>query len=143
MSPLTLRDTASVVLDTDAASFLVKHDRERAPRYLKVIDGRPVVLPSSVVAELLFGAKVRNWGPTRMRVLGCLFAQNHIAYPDFETCELWADLRAAARGAGREIQVQDAWVAATALRLGVPLVTHNARHYVAVPGLRVETSPDP
>ena len=36
-----------------------------------------------------------------------------------------------------------AWVAATAIYLDLPLVTHNARHYAGVPGLEVITEPDP
>jgi tRNA(fMet)-specific endonuclease VapC len=44
---------------------------------------------------------------------------------------------AAARRAGRPIGPADAWIAATALRYGVPLVTHNPSDYTGVPGLSV------
>jgi predicted nucleic acid-binding protein len=40
------------------------------------------------------------------------------------------------------ITSHDAWVAATALYLDLPLVTHNAAHYRDVPGLRLITEPD-
>jgi predicted nucleic acid-binding protein len=49
---------------------------------------------------------------------------------------------AAVRRGGRQITANDAWIAATAIHLGVPLVTHNAGHYRGVPDLQVVTEPD-
>ena len=34
-------------------------------------------------------------------------------------------------------KLKDAWIAATALRHGLPLVTHNRRHFESIPALRV------
>jgi predicted nucleic acid-binding protein len=45
-----------------------------------------------------------------------------------------------ARRQGRPIQTADAWIAATALHLGVPLVTHNPADYAGVSGLTVLTA---
>ena len=63
-------------------------------------------------------------------------------YPDDRMCTLWATLVAALRRTGRQIAPHDAWVAATAIYLNVPLVTHNAGHYQEVPDLQVLTEPD-
>ena len=38
---------------------------------------------------------------------------------------------------GRPIAEADAWVAAVALRHGLPLVTHNRKHFDGIPGLTV------
>jgi tRNA(fMet)-specific endonuclease VapC len=38
---------------------------------------------------------------------------------------------------GRPISAADAWVAATALYLGVPLVTHNQNHFIGIDGLLI------
>jgi tRNA(fMet)-specific endonuclease VapC len=38
---------------------------------------------------------------------------------------------------GKPIEPGDAWVAATALRHGLPLVTHNRRHFQHIPALQV------
>jgi len=43
----------------------------------------------------------------------------------------------AAQSHGRRIECANAWIAATALRHDVPLVTHNAGHYQGVPGLKL------
>jgi predicted nucleic acid-binding protein len=42
-----------------------------------------------------------------------------------------------ARHNGRPISAADAWIAATALHLGAPLVTHNRSHFIGVDGLNV------
>jgi predicted nucleic acid-binding protein len=42
-----------------------------------------------------------------------------------------------ARKRGRPVAPADAWIAATALLLDVPLVTHNSSHYEGIDGLRV------
>jgi predicted nucleic acid-binding protein len=41
----------------------------------------------------------------------------------------------AARARGRRIDCADAWIAATALRAGAPLITHNRGDYLGVPDL--------
>jgi predicted nucleic acid-binding protein len=38
---------------------------------------------------------------------------------------MWAEVTVAARARGYRIECADAWIAATALRHDVPLVTHN------------------
>ncbi len=38
---------------------------------------------------------------------------------------------------GRSISCNDAWIAACAVKHGVPLVTHNAKDFEAIGGLKV------
>jgi predicted nucleic acid-binding protein len=45
-----------------------------------------------------------------------------------------------ARSRGYVVSPQDAWIAATALDLAAPLVTHNARHFEGVFGLKIHTA---
>lgn len=42
---------------------------------------------------------------------------------------------------GHPISIADAWIAATAVRHELPLVTHNPRHFQSVDGLEVITVP--
>ncbi len=48
----------------------------------------------------------------------------------------WARLRVVLRDRGERMDVNDSWIAATAIALGVPVVTRD-EGYVAVPGLEV------
>lgn len=50
--------------------------------------------------------------------------------------ESWALLRVALRAEGRSMPVNDSWIAATAMSLGLPVVTQDA-DYQSVPGLEV------
>jgi predicted nucleic acid-binding protein len=132
----------SVVSDTDAASFVVKDDPIRSPRYVPHFRARIVVLPFSTVAELRLGAELRSWGQARRGRLEQFIGACIVHYPDDALCAHWARLVAQQQRLGRPIEKHDAWVAATALHLSLPLVTHNARHYAGVPGLQVITEPD-
>ena len=132
----------SVVCDTDVFSFLFNRDPVRGPRYARYLEGPNVFLPFSVVGELLFGAEDAGWGPVRRHQLERTIRRYQIEYPNYVVCEIWAEIRVAAQQVGRRIEREDAWVAATALYLDLPLVTHNARHYSVVGGLRILTEPD-
>ena len=55
---------------------------------------------------------------------------------DEEVAAAWARLRVALRDAGRRMGTNDSWIAATAIALGVPLVTLDDGQ-VDVPGLSV------
>ena len=50
--------------------------------------------------------------------------------------DAWARLRVEQRDAGRRMPVNDSWIAATAMSLGVPVVSQDA-DYDGVPGLQV------
>src|SRR3954454_13917302 len=104
---------ASVVCDTDAASFVLKVDPIRGPRYLRHLQGRPVILPFSAVAELRLGAESRNWGAARRARMEQLIQGCTVYYPDDALCTLWAAMVADERRSGRPIAQHDAWVAAT------------------------------
>lgn len=55
---------------------------------------------------------------------------------DQPIAETWATLRLALRDAGLRMPVDDSWIAATAIALGIPLVTQDDDHLHA-PGLEV------
>jgi predicted nucleic acid-binding protein len=127
-----------VVVDTDVVSYLYKRD-SRAERYRRHLDGRLTILSAQTLAELYHWPERRNWGSLRREELESFLQDYHVHYPDRETCRLYGSLTAAAQRAGYVVPPTDAWHAATALRLGVPLVTHNARDFQGVPTLVVLT----
>lgn len=55
---------------------------------------------------------------------------------DVAVADAWAYLRVLLRDSARRMPVNDSWIAATAIALGVPIVTQDA-DYVEVPGLDV------
>src|SRR4051812_49187435 len=51
--------------------------------------------------------------------------------------DAWAYVTAVRDRQGRPIATGDAWIAATAWVQGLPLVTHNRRHFAGIEGLEV------
>jgi predicted nucleic acid-binding protein len=89
------------------------------------------------VAELRRWALERNWGESRRQELEDYLARYLTLHSDDQMCDRWAEAMNSARKRGRPVAAADAWVAATALLLNIPLITHNGAHYVGIDGLRV------
>jgi predicted nucleic acid-binding protein len=129
---------SAVAVDTDVASFRFKRDTRRE-RYRPHLDGRQLVISFMTLAELEAWAKERHWEMARRTQLGAYIAGFTIDHSDAVLCGWWATVRAIARQGARPNGVADARVAATALRNGVPLVTHNPSHFAGVAGLTIIT----
>ena len=123
----------TVLVDTDVFSYLLKNDT-RAPLYRKHLDGRRLALCFMTAAELHSWAVERNWGAKKLDELRGKLRGYVILHSDDETTERYAAVR---NVKGFPVNVGDAWIAATALRHGIPLVTHNRKHFEQVPGLVV------
>jgi len=80
-----------------------------------------------------------NWQAKRIDWLRIFLARFAIVPSSHDLVRKWAEVMASARGAGRRLETADAWIAATAVLYDAPLITHNARDYSGVPGLKVIT----
>lgn len=49
----------------------------------------------------------------------------------------WAELKVEVESKGNALEINDLWIAATALRHGIPLATNNRRHFERVPDLQL------
>ncbi len=132
-----------VVIDTDVyGAGLVPRSPLAAP-YEAIIAGCPAFISFQTAAELRFGAVLRGWGPTRMRALDARINQAVTIHSGPDLVEIYAKLRAACVRAGHALGQRDhdadRWIAATALRLGVPLVSNDGI-FAGVPGLSLETA---
>jgi predicted nucleic acid-binding protein len=100
----------------------------------------PATLAISVItlAELRAGVLGAANLATRGRRLATLESVLSLdAVPiDTAVADAWADLRVRLREAGRRMKANDAWIAATAIALDVPVVTQDA-DFDGVPLLRV------
>ena len=134
--------TDAVVVDTMAVSALVNASRrpDRAAAYGEVIAGQPIVVSFVTVTELRYGALRAGWGELRRRGLERDLAQFVIVQPDDVLMRTCAELRVSCEGAGlglgQKIHEADRWIAATAIRLKVDLVTADGV-FDDVPGLTV------
>jgi predicted nucleic acid-binding protein len=98
------------------------------------------------VAELRYGALRRGWGEARLRKLDAKVAAVSIVHSGDELIATYARLRADCvrngHALGQREHDADRWIAATALRLGIPLVSHD-RVFENAPGLQVESAHGP
>lgn len=127
---------SAVLLDTNICSYLLKHDT-RADLYARHLEGQQQVLCFVVVAELLEGAELRGWGPANQaRLLRYLRALPILPY-NIGVCHAWAKLSGLRLpdGSARPVAPNDRWIAACAIHYGLPLISHNRRHFEGLPGL--------
>ncbi|RME46789.1 MAG: type II toxin-antitoxin system VapC family toxin [Chloroflexi bacterium] len=126
----------AVIVDTDVVSFLLKADT-RANLYREHLVGKTLAISFMTVAELYQWAYGRSWGDKRIRRLEEQLRAYLVIPYDNELCRHWARICVERQRAGRPISVQDAWIAATAVRHGCPLVTHNRTDFTDIMGLEV------
>jgi predicted nucleic acid-binding protein len=130
--------TTPVVVDTDVVSFLFKN-HSLAPTYQAILVGRPLAVSLITLAEIEYGMEAKNWGATRRDLMRRFLARFTPLLPDTETARTWARIKSGCEKKGRPITFADAWMAAAALQLNVPLVTHNVSDYTAVDTLTIVT----
>lgn len=123
-----------VLIDTNIAVYLAT-GHALALRYWRHFDRRILSLSFATAAELLYTSP-RAKNPTRtLAYWRDRFTYYDILFPDLETCELWARITAESARRGRPKQDNDLWIAATALRHDIPLITHNRRDFDDIGGL--------
>ena len=117
-------------------SVFIAHESGRSLR----ADALPDRLAVSVITigELRAGVLTAADVMTRDRRLATLTAALALdpVPVDTDVAAAWARLRVLLRDRGRRMPVNDSWIAATAMALGVALVTQDD-DYVDVPGLTV------
>lgn len=131
-----------MVVDTDVFSARLVPDSTLARRYEPVLVGRIEVVSFQTVAEVRYGALLRGWGDARLRRLETEIARTEVVHSGPELIVVYAGLRVACQRAGHALAQRehdaDRWIAATAVRLGIPLVS-NDRVFRDAPGLVLET----
>lgn len=128
----------ALLADTNILSY-AHNEHTLWNAYHPILKGHAVLIAAQTVAELRFGALRVNWGTRRVARLEALISQHPVVYPNDAICWRWARLRADVERAGRHLGPNDAWIAATAFELDVPLVTHNARDFKMIKGLTIIT----
>jgi predicted nucleic acid-binding protein len=128
-----------VVGDTDVISFIFE-DHQLAPSYQAILAGRSLTVSLITLAEIEYGMEAKNWGTRQRDLMGRFRSRFKPLLPDIDTANHWARIKNACEKKGRPISFPDAWIAAAALQLNIPLVTHNASDYEAVEGLTILTA---
>ena len=118
-----------VVVDTMVVSWLLdERPNLLADRYRDLI-GSARLLAFQTVMELRFGALRAEWGELRRHRLERGIAELTVTQPDDAMITACAQLRAGCQRIGHsfgdKLHDGDRWIAATAIRLRCPLVSHD------------------
>ena len=125
-----------IILDTNIVSYLMKGARE-ARMYETRVRNKLLAISFITVGEFYYGAEKSNWGEKKRKWLDTTLRRFVVIPYDHEIARDYGRLMAERQRIGKAIALNDAWIAACALRHDVPLVTYNARHFEGIPGLRV------
>jgi predicted nucleic acid-binding protein len=133
-----------VVVDTMVISWLFDDRPNRlADRYRTLIGAKPVLLAFHTLMELRYGVLRARWGELRRRRLERRIAELTVVQPDDEMITACANLRArcaqVGHALGDKLHDGDRWIAAVAVRLDVPLVSHDGL-FDGAPGLELITA---
>ncbi len=124
------------LVDTDVLSYLVRGD-SRAEFYRAYLAGKEVGISFQTVAELRRWGRTHRWGQNRWQRLQQVIAHLTVYLVDDALIDAWAYVTTVRDRQGHPIATGDAWIAATAWLQGLPLVTHNRRHFIGIKGLEV------
>lgn len=124
------------LLDTNACIRLLNRSKENLAARFRATPPSRVRLCSIVKMELLSGARKSLKVAERLQKLRRFFAPIKSLPFDDACAEQAGTIRAELERAGLVLGPMDLLIAATALEFGATLVTHNAREFSRVPGLR-------
>ena len=123
------------MLDTDTCIFARKRPNGFKPRLPLHECGISII----VLGELEWGVVQSRRVEENRAALRALLDAVQVVDVDAEVAREYGQLRAHLRSIGRPTGPNDLWIAAHALALDVPLVTHNLSEFRRVPGLAAET----
>ncbi len=134
----------AICVDTGVLTASLRAGSALEARYRRHLTGRRLVIASQVVAEARFGALRAGWGDRRIEELERLLRSTLVLTPDDLTATTFARLRVACERIGhplhQKIHTGDLWIAATAIRRDLPLVSDDAV-YNGCPGLKLLRQP--
>jgi len=126
----------AVLLDTDVFSYLMRPQDTRGDAYRPHVKGKTVAVSFVTVGELFYGAEKRKWSEKTLSHLREKLKAVVVVPYDEELCRTYGRIRASL-SAGVVVAANDLWIAASAIRHSIPLVSNNRKHFERIPGLKL------
>jgi predicted nucleic acid-binding protein len=125
-----------LLLDTNVVSYIFKRD-DRAEFYLQHLQGHEPAISFMTLAELYKWPLERNWGEKKLEELYKLVRLFVLLPYDDLLVRTWAQIVVDGKKSGVPRDFSDSWIAATAVRHELALLTHNRRHFEGINNLRI------
>jgi tRNA(fMet)-specific endonuclease VapC len=109
------------LLDTNIVAAYFNQEESLQQHFENAI----IYLPSIVIGELYFGAYQSQRVTANVNRIKDFVVLNTVLDCDVETADQYGKIRLNLKIKGRPIPENDIWIAATALRYGLPLVTRD------------------
>lgn len=127
---------AGYLLDTNIVIAVFRREGVTLARLDNAAPGS-LFVPVIVLGELRFGALKSVMVEENLRRIEGFTAESNVLVCDEEAARLYGEIKADLSRKGRPIPENDVWIAATALRHDLALVTRDS-HFEHVADLRVE-----
>lgn len=124
----------AVLVDTDVYSYLM-NGKGYAVLYRPHVEGKLIAVSFVTVGELYFGAYRRGWKAERLADLKDRLRSVTIVPYDEMLCLTYARIKTEMQSKGDVIGANDLWIASSAVRHSIPLLSNNEKHFKLVPGL--------
>ncbi len=131
------------MVDTDVFSYLHDKNRSKIAPYAKHLLGQTIALSFITVGEQYAGylreIKRGAWPLERLEELEKKLQAVVIVPYDIEISKTFGELRTLKNpdGTDRVIKTNDLWIAASAIRHSLTLVTNNRKDFENIPGLNI------
>jgi len=126
-----------VMLDTNTCIFIIRERPEQVLEKFKQYVPGEILISSVVFGELYFGVEKSEQIERNKIALSQFTLALDIVSFDAKAAESYGKIRASLQRKGTPIGPLDTLIAAHALSLGVPIVTHNVKEFSRVEGLEV------
>jgi tRNA(fMet)-specific endonuclease VapC len=127
------------LVDTNILGYFARNSSTvLQKRMWAALQKQEIAISAITRAETRFGLALLQADDKRRRTMDLLLNELPVLPWTLEAADRYGDIAAHLQQSGRPIGQMDTQIAAHALALGLPLVTHNTRHFQRVPGLKLE-----
>jgi tRNA(fMet)-specific endonuclease VapC len=127
------------LVDTNILGYFARNSSAvLQKRMWAALQKQEIAISAITRAETRFGLALLQADDKRRRTMDLLLNELPVLPWTLEAADRYGDIAAHLQQSGQPIGQMDTQIAAHALALGLPLVTHNTRHFQRVPGLKLE-----